>query len=173
MPDWLAPTAIGGGLSLVDALLSGDSDQEKMRKRLLKEYDEGEFGYSPEEKRGLRFGLGNRLKNFATSSNKAASASAARRGQAWNPQAITETIGKAGQAYAGGLVDIDVASEEQARKRKLELEKALLGYASTDEGGLGGGIGDLAGNIMQMELLKKKKKPDEGSYTNFPGGLGY
>jgi len=164
MPAWLAPMAVGGGLSLVDSLLKGDSDQEKMRKKLLGEYNKGDFGFSAAEKHGMQFGLKNRLMNYTTSANKSASASAGRRGQAWNPQAITETIGKAGQAYSGGLVDIDLASEEAARKRKAELERVLLGYASTDEGGLGGGIGDLAGNIMQMQLMKNKKPETQPFY---------
>lgn len=167
----------GGGLSLVDSLIGGGDDfkmspeQKRMYEMLLKEYKSGEFGYSPAEKRRMQFGLESRLKNYAADANSSLAASASRRGQAWNPQSAVEITGKAGQAYSQGLTEIDTASEREGRRRKAELENALLGvsggtYVPDEDMDIGGMAGDL------FTLLNKKKKPGVADEDIFSGAWG-
>jgi len=181
MPIW-GPLALSAGASLADALF-GQDDQFKMSpeqralyQKLMGEYSSGSFGYSAAEKMGMQKKLKTGLTEESQARTGASLASLGRRGvlDAGSAAGITTGIqSDYGKAYGEGLTDIELSSAEEGRRRKSELENALMGASQgqfVEGGSMAGDIGNMAGNWMYYELMKEDKKKNPTNYGRGPWG---
>ena len=169
------------GASGIGSMLFGGDDEYKMSpeqrkfyEMLMGEYRGGKFGYSAIEKEGMRSQMKESLTGESQKAIGSNMASLARRGLMSPGQAagMTTEIGSAyGKAYGQGVENIELASTREGRRRKAELERALMGASQGDyvQGeDFSQGLGDMAGNWMQYFLMKDKKPKYSGGYYSDP-----
>lgn len=185
MPAWLAPLAIGAGSSALEALLGeGDRwemspEQRKLYEALMKEYQTGSFGYSTAEKMNMAKELRGGLDEQTQRAIGSTQGSLSRRGMLSPGQMggmATDITASAGKAYGEGLTDIELASVSEGRRRKAELESALMGTSQGQfipaDDSIFDDIGGMAGDWMYYELMKDRKKKRGSPYGDYNYGDG-
>lgn len=168
----LASLLISGGSAAVGSIF-GDDDEFQMspeRRRIFNvlsgELGRGEFGFSADEKAKMINQLRGELKEGAERQTRRSTESLKRRdllspGQAGG--AAVEIESAFGKQLGEGVTDINLASAREARRRKGELERTLLGasqaqFQPADD--IFGDIGGLSENIMSI-LLKRGDGDDD------------
>ena len=167
MPAWLAPAAITAGSAILKALTGGDTmspERRRLFQQLQGELDQGDLGFSGSEKSLMGLNLKNSIQG-QTQENIGSNISSLERrgmntaGMVTGMTTAAQTAG--GKAYGQGVNDIELASQEQARKRKAQIQALMAGLTPEADTG---GVGDLSGlssNLMQ--ILMNKKKNDQAS----------
>ena len=174
-----ASLLLSGGSALAGKFLGGDDEykmsprQKLIYDRLLKELESGDLGFSAQEKADMAEQLKTGLRTESQAATKSVSSSLQRRGMLSGgqlPGISTRIQASAGKAFGQGLTDIELASAREKRRRKSELESALMGFPEQFVPGYdpSDDLGEISGNLMEL-FLNKRKKPginDEGSFSN-------
>ena len=159
------------GASGIGSMLFGGDDEYKMspeqRKfynKLMREYKAGDFGLSREEMENMEKQLRESLMEESETAVGRNVSSLGRRGVLGQGSAtsLATGIGSASaEAFGKGKTDISLYDKREGRRRKAELERALMGASQGDyvQGeDFSQGLGDMAGNWMQYALMKRKRK---------------
>jgi len=133
--------------------------------RLMKEYNQGDLGFSDLEKQTMSNQLKEGLEEQTGQAGAAINTSMARRGMGLSrgqmAGSMTDLKANEGKAYGQGIQDINLADAAESRRRRAELESLISGFDSggyqDKAGAFSENMGDMSSNLFLASLLKQKK----------------